>query len=87
MKRQLYFCSIYCLLSIKVIISILVDFIFSLIFNIILKDDQECTVSPPRWTVVSIEIHEPNEMEIHKLQGILCKCISNILMRKSGLGF
>ena len=78
MKRHLYFCSI-----IEVIISILVEFIFSLVS----EDDQECTVSPPRWTVVSIEVHEPNEMEIHTLQGILCKCVSNRLIHPSGLGF
>ena len=83
MKRQSYFCSIYCLLFIEVIISILVEFIFALVS----EDDQECTVSPPRWTVVSIEVHEPNEMEIHTLQGILCKCVSNRLIHPSGLGF
>ena len=83
MKRQLYFCSIYCLLFIEVIISILVEFIFALVF----ENDQECTVSPPRWTVVSIEVHELNEMEICTLQGILCKCVSNMLIHPSGLGF
>lgn len=83
MKRRLYFCSIYCLLFIEVIISILVEFFFSLVS----EDDQECTVSPPRWTVVSIEVHEANEMEIRRLQGILCKCISNRLIRQSGFGF
>ena len=82
MKRQSYFCSIYCLLFIEVIISILVELIFALVS----EDDQECIVSP-RWTVVSIEVHKPNEMEIHTLQGILCKCVSNRLIHPSGLGF
>ena len=83
MKGQSYFCSIYCILFIEVIISILVEFIFALVS----EDDQECTVSPPRWTVVSIEVHELNEMEIRTLQGILCKCVSNRLIHPSGLGF
>ena len=83
MKRQSYFCSIYCLLFIEVIISILVKFIFALVS----EDDQECTVSPPRWIVVSIEVHKLNEMEIHTLQGILFKCVLNRLIHPSGLGF
>lgn len=83
MKRQLYFCYICCLLLIEVIISILVEFIFSLVS----EGDEECTVPPPRSTLVSIEVHEANEMEIHTLQGILCKCSSNRLIRQSGLGF